>query len=110
MNPVYIYKVEQIHAVGGIADGDSHQPRSALAFSHRIRPIAGGPRSPRHQLPQMGLRRAAEIGETGAGARAPKQGPPNPRGPSRGALPPTADCRGARTMLTKKEAGLKRGS
>ncbi|MEE8499973.1 MAG: hypothetical protein V3S27_05305, partial [Kiloniellales bacterium] len=31
VNPVYIYKVEQIHAVDGIADGDSHQPRSALA-------------------------------------------------------------------------------
>ncbi len=30
VNPVYIYKVEQIHAVDGIADGDSHQPRSAL--------------------------------------------------------------------------------
>ncbi len=31
MNPVYIYKIEQIHAVDGIADGDSNQPRSALA-------------------------------------------------------------------------------
>ena len=30
VNPVYIYKVEQI-GLGGIADGDSHQPRSALA-------------------------------------------------------------------------------
>ncbi len=30
VNPVYIYKVEQIHAVDGIADGDSNQPRSAL--------------------------------------------------------------------------------
>ena len=30
VNPVYIYKVEQIHAVDGIAGGDSHQPRSAL--------------------------------------------------------------------------------
>ncbi len=30
VNPVYIYKVEQIHTVDGIADGDSHQPRSAL--------------------------------------------------------------------------------
>ncbi len=28
--PVYINKVEQIHAVGGIADGDSDQSRSAL--------------------------------------------------------------------------------
>ncbi len=31
MNPVYFDKVEQIHAVDGIADGDSIQPRSALA-------------------------------------------------------------------------------
>ncbi len=31
VNPVYTNKVEQIHAVDGIADGDSHQPRSALA-------------------------------------------------------------------------------
>ncbi len=30
VNPVYTDKVEQIHAVDGIADGDSHQPRSAL--------------------------------------------------------------------------------
>ncbi|MEE9209086.1 MAG: hypothetical protein V3U23_01440, partial [Kiloniellales bacterium] len=30
VNPVYTHKVEQIHAVDGIADGDSHQPRSAL--------------------------------------------------------------------------------
>ncbi len=30
MNPVYINKVEQIHAVDEIADGDSNQPRSAL--------------------------------------------------------------------------------
>ena len=30
VTPVYIYKVEQIHAVAGIADGDSNQPRSAL--------------------------------------------------------------------------------
>ncbi len=30
-DPVYIDKVEQIHAVDGIADGDSNQPRSALA-------------------------------------------------------------------------------
>ncbi|MEE8189108.1 MAG: hypothetical protein V3T80_07865, partial [Kiloniellales bacterium] len=30
-NPVYIKKVEQIQAVDGIADGDSNQPRSALA-------------------------------------------------------------------------------
>ncbi len=61
-----------------------------------------------HQLPQVGLRRAAEIGETGAGA--PKEEPPRPRGPSRTALLPTANRRGARTMLTKKEAGLKRDS
>ena len=33
VNPVYICKVEQIHAADGIADGDSHQPRSALAAS-----------------------------------------------------------------------------
>jgi hypothetical protein len=31
VNPVYTYKVEQIHAADGIADGDSNQPRSALA-------------------------------------------------------------------------------
>jgi len=31
VNPVDISKVEQIHAVDGIADGDSNQPRSALA-------------------------------------------------------------------------------
>ena len=30
VNPVYTYKVEQIHAIDGIADGDSNQPRSAL--------------------------------------------------------------------------------
>ena len=30
VNPVYINKVEQIHAVDGIADGDSNPPRSAL--------------------------------------------------------------------------------
>ncbi len=30
VNPVYTYEVEQIHAVDGIADGDSQQPRSAL--------------------------------------------------------------------------------
>ncbi len=38
MNPVYIYKVEQIHAVDGIADGDSQQPRSALARNSIDRP------------------------------------------------------------------------
>ncbi len=32
VNPAYIYKVEQIHAVDGIADGDSNQPRSALGL------------------------------------------------------------------------------
>ena len=30
VNPVTIYKAEQIHALDGIADGDSHRPRSAL--------------------------------------------------------------------------------
>ena len=34
VNPVYIYKAEQIHAVDGIADGDPNQPRSALAGSY----------------------------------------------------------------------------
>ncbi len=33
VNPVYICKVEQIHAADGIADGDSHQPRTVLAAS-----------------------------------------------------------------------------
>ncbi|MCH8809368.1 MAG: RNB domain-containing ribonuclease [Proteobacteria bacterium] len=37
VNPVYIDKAEQIHAVDGIADGDSHQPRSALARGQVIR-------------------------------------------------------------------------
>ncbi len=31
VNPAYINKVEQIHAVDGIADGDANQPRAALA-------------------------------------------------------------------------------
>jgi predicted N-acetyltransferase YhbS len=31
VNPVYTNKIEQIHAVDGIAGGDSNQPRSALA-------------------------------------------------------------------------------
>ena len=34
VTPVYIYKVEQIHAVDGIADGGSHQPRSALGVTN----------------------------------------------------------------------------
>ncbi len=38
VNPVYIYKVEQIHAVDGIAEGDSNQPRSALG---QARPQTG---------------------------------------------------------------------
>ncbi len=38
VNSVYIYKVEQIHAVDGIADGDSHQPRSALGAALGQRP------------------------------------------------------------------------
>ena len=33
VSPIYINKVEQIHAVDGIADGDSHRPRSALGPS-----------------------------------------------------------------------------
>ena len=37
VNPVYIYKVEQIQAVDGIADGDSHQPRSALSVAERAK-------------------------------------------------------------------------
>ena len=47
VSPVYTSKVEQIHAVDGIADGDSHQPRSALAGgllgSLRFWPIRIGP-------------------------------------------------------------------
>ncbi len=35
-DPVYINKVEQIHAVDGIADGDSNQPRSALGDDGRL--------------------------------------------------------------------------
>ena len=31
VNPVCIYRLEQIHAVNGIAGGDSQRPRSALA-------------------------------------------------------------------------------
>ncbi len=43
VNPVYTKKVEQIHAVDGIADGDSHQPRSALeTVSQGFRPGARG--------------------------------------------------------------------
>ena len=33
VNPVKIYKIEQIHAVDRIADGDFQQPRCALAPS-----------------------------------------------------------------------------
>ncbi len=33
LDRIRIDKVEQIHAVDGIADGDSNQPRSALAAS-----------------------------------------------------------------------------
>ncbi len=33
VNPVTIYNVEQTHAVDGIADGDSHQPRFVLGCS-----------------------------------------------------------------------------
>ena len=40
VNPVYIYKVEQIHAVDGIGDGDSHQPRSALGVQGLVRFVA----------------------------------------------------------------------
>ncbi len=47
VNPVYTSKVEQIHAVDGIADGESNQPRSALAGgllgSLRFWPIRIGP-------------------------------------------------------------------
>ena len=48
VNPVYKYKVEQIHAVDGIADGDSNQPRSALATCCGVirtaqKPIVGIP-------------------------------------------------------------------
>ncbi len=47
MNPIYIDKLEQIHAVDGIADGDSNQPRSALAGgllgSLRFWPVRIGP-------------------------------------------------------------------
>ncbi len=39
VNPVYIYKVEQIHAVDGIAHGDSHQPRSALDRIDPVNPV-----------------------------------------------------------------------
>ena len=30
VNPVYIYKIEQIHAVDAVANGESNRPRSAL--------------------------------------------------------------------------------
>ena len=32
-DPVYMNTVERIHAVDGIAGGDSNRPRSALVFS-----------------------------------------------------------------------------
>jgi hypothetical protein len=44
VNPVTSNKVEQIHAVDGIADGDSNQPRSAL-----ISPRPAGRFSPGRQ-------------------------------------------------------------
>ena len=35
VNPVTINKLEQIHVVDGIADGDSNRPRSALGLHQR---------------------------------------------------------------------------
>ncbi len=37
-DPVYFDKAEQIHAVDGIANGDSKQPRSALGRFSKLRP------------------------------------------------------------------------
>jgi hypothetical protein len=41
VNPVHIDKVEQIHAVDGIASGDPNQPRSALAARVPVPPPHG---------------------------------------------------------------------
>jgi hypothetical protein len=53
VNPVSIDKVEQIHAVDGIADGDSNQPRSALVTirARASDAVLADPRTPGVALP-----------------------------------------------------------
>ncbi len=65
VNPVYIYKVEQIHAVDGIADGDSHQPRSALG--ERPNPAPFRPRGCRFRALPRPHCRARLRGHSGQG-------------------------------------------
>ncbi len=62
VNPVTINKVEQIHAVDGIAEGRSHQPRSALAGSRRCPPSpAPRPRGPGAKECARNIAQAVEI-------------------------------------------------
>ena len=77
VNPVYTYNVEQI-GVDGIADGDSHQPRSALADVASSRSAMGRTRTRAHFASHD--RKSPTIGHRGSFAAGDRLRSPSPNG------------------------------